>query len=170
MPDDRVGLVAAVGEVISEAAWRRCYVHFLRNARDSLPRKHGDDCLQELRRLYHRRDLAEAKADLAARLAKWSPRHPRLTGWAEENIERTLTFFRLPRQHRKHLESTDMPERLNEATGRRTNVVRIFPNAESRLRLVRALAVETNETVWKATATPTWTTSESTRLALRKAA
>ncbi|MDW9857079.1 hypothetical protein GOB46_32100, partial [Sinorhizobium meliloti] len=25
------------------------YVHFLRNALDHLPRKHGDDCLQELR-------------------------------------------------------------------------------------------------------------------------
>ncbi|MDX1153029.1 hypothetical protein GOL38_30520 [Sinorhizobium medicae] len=63
---DHAGLVAAIGEVISEAAWQRCYVHFLRNALDHLPRKHGDDCLQELRWLYDRRDLEEAKADLAA--------------------------------------------------------------------------------------------------------
>ena len=55
-----------------EAAWQRCYVHFLRNALDHLPRKADDDCLQELRWLYDRRDLAEAKADLAAWLAKWS--------------------------------------------------------------------------------------------------
>lgn len=143
--DDHAGLVAAIGEVIPEAAWQRCYVHFLRNALDHLPRKHGDDCLQELRWLYDRRDLAEAKADLAAWLAKWSPRYPRLTGWAEDNIERTLTFFRLPRQHHKHLKSTNMLERLNEEIRRRTYVVRIFPNAESCLRLVRALAVETNE-------------------------
>ena len=143
--DDHAGLVAAIGEVIPEAAWQRCYVHFLRNALDHLPRKHGDDCLQELRWLYDRRDLAEAKTDLAAWLAKWSPRYPRLTGWAEENIERTLTFFRLPRQHHKHLKSTNMLERLNEEIRRRTYVVRIFPNAQSCLRLVRALAVETNE-------------------------
>lgn len=143
--DDHAGLVAAIGEVIPEAAWQRCYVHFLRNALDHLPRKHGDDCLQELRWLYDRRDLAEAKADLAAWLAKWSARYPRLTAWAEENIERTLTFFRLPRQHHKHLKSTNMLERLNEEIRRRTYVVRIFPNAESCLRLVRALAVETNE-------------------------
>jgi transposase-like protein len=70
---------------------------------------------------------------------------PRLTGWAEENIERTLTFLRLPRQHHKHLKSTNMLERLNEEIRRRIYVVRIFPNAESCLRLVRALAVETNE-------------------------
>ena len=38
-----------------------------------------------------------------------------------------------------------MLERLNEEIRRRTYVVRIFPNAESCLRLVRALAVETHE-------------------------
>ncbi|MER9414364.1 IS256 family transposase, partial [Mesorhizobium sp. M0589] len=143
--DDHAGLVAAIGEVIPEAAWQRCYVHFLRNALDHLPRKHGDDCLQELRWLYDRRDLDEAKADLAAWLSKWSARYPRLATWAEEAIEQTLTFFRLPRQHHKHLKSTNMLERLNEEIRRRTYVVRIFPNAESCLRLVRALAVETNE-------------------------
>ncbi|UWU19307.1 IS256 family transposase (plasmid) [Rhizobium sullae] len=143
--DDHAGLVAAIGEVIPEAAWQRCYVHFLRNALDHLPRKHGDDCLQELRWLYDRRDLDEAKADLAAWLAKWSVRYPRLTTWVEETIEQTLTFFRLPRQHHKHLKSTNMLERLNEEIRRRTYVVRIFPNTESCLRLVRALAVETHE-------------------------
>ncbi|MES0076916.1 transposase, partial [Mesorhizobium sp. M0058] len=45
----------------------------------------------------------------------------------------------------KHLKSTNMLERLNEEIRRRTYVVRIFPNTESCLRLVRALAVETNE-------------------------
>ena len=143
--DDHAGLVAAIGEVVPEAAWQRCYVHFLRNALDHLPRKHGDDCLQELRWLYDRRDLTEAKADLAAWLSKWSARYPRLTTWVEETIEYTLTLFRLPRQHHKHLKSTNMLERLNEEIRRRTYVVRIFPNAESCLRLVRALAVETNE-------------------------
>lgn len=93
MSDDHAGLITAIGEVIPEAAWQRCYVHFLRNALDHLPRKHGDDCLQELRWLYDRRDLGEAKADLAAWLAKWSARYPRLTACAEENIERTLTLL-----------------------------------------------------------------------------
>lgn len=86
--DDHAGLVAAIGEVIPEAAWQRCYVHFLRNALDHLPR-----------------------------------------------------------QHHKHLKSTNMLERLNEEIRRRTYVVRIFPNAKSCLRLVRALAVETHEAI-----------------------
>jgi putative transposase len=143
--DDHAGLRAAIREVLPEAAFQRCYVHFLRNALDHLPRKADDDCLQELRWIYDRRALVEARADLAAWLKKWSLRYEKLTGWVEENIEETFTYYRLPRQHHKHMKSTNMLERLNEEVKRRTHVVRIFPNAASCLRLVRALAVETHE-------------------------
>jgi transposase-like protein len=143
--DDHAGLRAAIREVLPEAAHQRCYVHFLRNALDHLPRKADDDCLQELRWLHDRRELAEARQDLAAWLAKWPGKYPKLTDWVEENIEETLTFYRLPLTHHKHLKSTNMLERLNEEIKRRTYVVRIFPNGDSCLRLIRALAVETHE-------------------------
>lgn len=143
--DDHAGLKKAIHEVLTEAAWQRCYVHFLRNALDYLPRKADDDCLMELRWMYDRRTLDEARRDLAAWLVKWSGRYPKLCDWVEGNIEETFTFYRLPRQHHKHLKSTNMLERLNEELKRRTLVVRIFPNAESCLRLVRALAAEIHE-------------------------
>jgi putative transposase len=143
--DDHAGLRASVREVLAEAAFQRCYVHFLRNARDHLPRKADDDCLQELRWLYDRRSIDEARRDLSAWVAKWSARYPRLVAWAEETIDETLTFYRLPLQHHKHLKSTNMLERLNEEIRRRTYVVRIFPNSDACRRLVRALAVETHE-------------------------
>ena len=66
--------------------------------RSTTYRARVDDCLQELRWLYDRRDLPEARRDLAAWLAKWSGKYPKLTGWVEENIDETLTFYRLPRQ------------------------------------------------------------------------
>jgi transposase-like protein len=48
------------------------------------------------------------------------------------------------------MKSTNMLERLNEEIKRRTHVVRIFPNAASCLRLVRALAVEVKaQSCWK---------------------
>jgi putative transposase len=47
--DDHAGLRRAIQEALPEAVWQRCYVHFLRNALDYLPRKADDDCLQELR-------------------------------------------------------------------------------------------------------------------------
>jgi putative transposase len=143
--DDHEGLKRAIREVLPAAAWQRCYVHFLRNALDHLPRKADDDCLQELRWLYDRRELAEVRQDLARWLAKWQAKYPKLCDWVEENIEETLTYYRLPQQHHKHMKSTNMLERLNQELKRRTHVVRIFPNVASCLRLVRALAVETHE-------------------------
>jgi transposase-like protein len=143
--DDHPGLKRAIAEVIPEAVWQRCYVHFLRNALDHLPRKAQDDCLQELRWLYDRRDLAEAQKDLAQWLERWGQKYPKLCEWVEENIGETLTFYHLPLQHHKHLKSTNMLERLNEEIKRRTRVVRIFPNEASCLRLIRALAAETHE-------------------------
>lgn len=143
--DDHAGLRRAIQEVLPEAVWQRCYVHFLRNALDYLPRKADDDCLQELRWIYDRRDAQEARQDLAAWLLKWGKRYPKLCVWAEENIEETLSFYRLPRQHHKNMKSTNMLERLMEELKRRTLVVRIFPNAAACLRLVRALAVEIHE-------------------------
>lgn len=143
--DDHAGLRKAIAEVLPEACWQRCYVHFLRNALDYLPRKADDDCLRELRWLYDRRDLAEARKDLAAWLKRWQTKYAKLCDWVEASIEETLSFYRLPLRHHKHLKSTNMLERLNEEIKRRTRVVRIFPNEQSCLRLVRALAVETHE-------------------------
>ena len=80
--DDHDGLKKAVREMLPNAAWQRCYVHFLRNALDHLPRKADDDCLQELRWIYDRRNLKEAQADLAAWLKRWQQRHAKLTDWA----------------------------------------------------------------------------------------
>jgi len=143
--DDHEGLKKAIAECLPGAAWQRCYVHFLRNALDHLPRKRDDDCLQELRWLYDRRQLKEAKADLRAWIEKWQARYPKLVVWVEDSIEETLTYYRLPLAHHRNMKSTNMLERFNEEIRRRTRVVRIFPNEASCLRLVRALAVEQHE-------------------------
>ena len=152
--DDHAGLKRALAEVLPEAAWQRCYVHFLRNALDHLPRKANDDCLTELRWLYDLRSVAEARLHLRAWIEKWAAKHPKLCAWVEESIEETWTFYRpfdcaqgtrSPREHHKHLKSTNLLERLNQELKRRTHVVRIFPNEASCLRLIRALACEQHE-------------------------
>jgi hypothetical protein len=38
-------LSSPLREALAEAAYQRCYVHFLRNALDYVPRKVDDDCL-----------------------------------------------------------------------------------------------------------------------------
>lgn len=143
--DQHEGLKQAVAEVLPTALWQRCYVHFLRNALDHLPRSADPACLQELRWLYDRRDAAEARTDLRAWLGRWQDKHPKFCAWVEANIEETFTFYRLPQAHHKHLKSTNMLERLNQEFKRRTHIVRIFTDEACCLRLLRALAVETHE-------------------------
>lgn len=143
--DDHPGLKAAIREVLPGVWWQRCYVHFLRNALDYLPRKADDDCLQELRWMYERRDVEEARRDLGQWLEKWAAKYPKLCAWVETNIEETWTFYRLPVAHHKHLKSTNLLERFNQEIKRRTLVVRIFPDEASCLRLIRAVASEQHE-------------------------
>jgi putative transposase len=143
--DDHPGLKAAIREVLPGVWWQRCYVHFLRNTLDYLPRKADDDCLQELRWMYERRNVEEARRDLKQWLEKWGGKYPKLCAWVEANIEETWTFYRLPVAHHKHLKSTNLLERFNQEIKRRTLVVRIFPDEPSCLRLVRAIAAEQHE-------------------------
>jgi putative transposase len=89
--------------------------------------------------------LASVRCDLAQWLARWPGKYAKLCAWVEDNIDETPTYYRLPLAHPKHMKSTDMLERLNQEIKRRTHVVRIFPDRESCLRLVRALAVEAHE-------------------------
>ena len=143
--DNHEGLKQAVVQALPGAVWQRCYVHFLRNALDHLPRKHDDDCMTELRWIYDRRKLSEVRSDLAAWLKRWQGKYPKLCDWVEENIEETFTVYRLPVGHHKNMRSTNLLERFNEEIRRRTYVVRVFPNPEACLRLVRALAAEQHE-------------------------
>jgi putative transposase len=44
---------------------------------------------------------------LTAWLARWAGKYPRRTARVEENLEETLSCYRFPRQHHKHLKSTN---------------------------------------------------------------
>jgi putative transposase len=137
--DDHAGLRRAIEEVLPEAIYQRCYVHFVGNALDYMRLLAG--AALPVRPARRRR----GEADLAAWLQRWQATYPRLCDWVEAKIEPTLSCYRLPRQHHRHMKSTNMFERFNEEIRRRTRTVRIFPNLESCLRLVRALAVEMHE-------------------------
>src|SRR5205823_2453770 len=104
--DQHEGLRRAVAEVLSEAAWQRCYVHFLRNALDYLPRKNADDCLLELRWLYDRRDVNEARADLKGWLEKWSSKYSKLLclggGEYRSHLDVLPPAARTPQTYEKH--------------------------------------------------------------------
>ena len=157
--DDHPGLKRAIREVLPEAAWQRCYVHFLRNALDYVPRKSLPRRRPGSMTTACRNCVGFTIAAISPRCGATSPPgspngRPSIPGCAtgsRRTSEETLTYYRLPLPHHKHMKSTNMLERLNQELKRRTHVVRIFPNAESCLRLVRALAVEMHENWLEAT-------------------
>ncbi len=145
--DRHEGWKHAISKVLPTAPWQRCCVHFLRNARDKLSRSADPACLEGLKRLWGCEHVGEAREALGAWVGRWGDEKGfgRLVEWVEDHVEETLTVYRLPREHRLRMKSTNMLERYNEDLRRRTRVVRIFPNAESCLRLILALAAETHE-------------------------
>ncbi len=98
-----------------------------------------------------RRGLEEARQDVATWLGRRAKRYRKLCRWVEENIGETLSFHRLPRQHHRHLRSSNVLERLIEELKPQRLAVRISPNAAACLRLIRALAVEMHESRIEAT-------------------
>ncbi len=71
--------------------------------------------------------------------------HEKVSEHIEEHIEECLSCLAFPESHRRRIRTTNSLERLNQEIRRRTRVVRIFPNRQSCLRLVSALAVEVSE-------------------------
>jgi putative transposase len=67
--------------------------------------------------------------------------------------EDLLAFYRFPPSHWPKLRSTNNLERVNKEIARRSDVVGIFPNDASVIRLVGALLVEQNDE-WLLTRSP----------------
>lgn len=78
-------------------------------------------------------------------ITEYQSRFSSLANWLEETIHEPLDVFALPREHRKRLRTTNRLERYHGEVKRRTNVVPIFPNRASCLRLILALAMEQSE-------------------------
>jgi transposase-like protein len=145
--DAHEGLVAAMMKYFQGAPWQRCQRHFSVNARDMVHKKDRKELTQDLRSIFDACDREHAQDRVQEVVAKWLPREPQLAVWLEENIEPTLTCFQYPPSYRSRVRTTNMPERLNEEWNRRSEVIRIFPNSDSCLRLMTAMAMEQTE-VW----------------------
>src|ERR1700751_5961073 len=89
------------------------------------------------------------------------PQTLRLGRREHQNIEETLSFYRLPRQHHKNLKSTNMLERFMEEIKRRTLVVPIFPNAAACLRLVAPSLLKPMRTGSRPCSTSIWNRSRN---------
>jgi putative transposase len=144
--DDHQGLKSALKTVFPNVAWQRCQTHLARNAQDHVKSKANKDTVaQDIRDIFQASSVDIAKDKLIQFMQDWAKSEPKLTSWAEDNIPQGFTAFEYPKKFRKHLRTTNPIERINQELKRRSNVVRIFPNEESCLRLISALLLEFHE-------------------------
>jgi transposase-like protein len=144
--DDHGGLKAAVERHFQGASHQRCQVHYTRNVLGMVGATRRKELASDLRAIFAAPDGRSA-LELASSVAeKWRGKgHEKVACHIEEHIEECLSCLAFPESHRRRIRTTNGLERLNQEIKRRTRVVRIFPNPESCLRLVSALAVEQSE-------------------------
>ncbi len=78
-------------------------------------------------------------------LVQLGDRLPKIAALLEEAEDDVLAYYAFPAEHRRQLRSTNPLERFNREIGRRTDVVGIFPDDASLIRLVSMLAIEAND-------------------------
>lgn len=140
--DDHEGLVAAIRRCFQGVQWQRCQKHFLDNVLALVSQKDRRRLWLALRTVFDAASREHALVRLAEVVAQWRDSYPAVADKLEAETEETLTFFDYPVTHWLRIRTTNMLERYNEELRRRTNVIRVFPNAASCLRLIAAHAME----------------------------
>ena len=144
--DDHRGLTNALDKHFQEVPWQRCQVHFMRNLLTHLGRSSAGIYMGLLQDVFTARPKEEAQEKgkvLAAKLREG--KKEKVAAWIEENLEDCLGIYTVPEKHRIKLRTTNMVERLNEEIKRRCQVIRVFPNRESALRMVSANCMEASD-------------------------
>ena len=144
--DDHEGLKAAIARHFQGASHQRCQVHYARNLLGMVGSARRKELGADLRAIFAAPDRKQALTIASSVAEKWRKKgNEKVTEHIEEHIEECLSCLAFPESHRRRIRTTNGLERLNQEIKRRTRVVRIFPNKESCLRLVTALAVEQSE-------------------------
>jgi transposase-like protein len=142
--DAHPGLKAALAKVLG-APWQRCTVHFLRDLRGHVRKDQHDALGALIRSIFTAPDGTQARARLADAVTQLENRLPKVAGLLEEAEDDVLAFFTMPSEHSTKLRSTNPLERFNREIGRRTELVGIFSDDASVIRLVSMLAIEAND-------------------------
>jgi putative transposase len=142
--DAHAGLKAAIAKVLG-CAWQRCTVHFLRDCLGHA-RKDQHGLLGALiRPIFNCDSQAQARDRLSEAVAHLDGRLAKVAAMLEDAEPDILTFYAFPSSHWRKLRSTNPLERFNKEIGRRTDVVGIFPDDQSLIRLAGMLCIEQSD-------------------------
>jgi putative transposase len=142
--DAHSGLKGAISRVF-EATWQRCRVHWMRNALAHVSKGQHTVVAAAIRQAFDQPDRKHAGETWQRVADQLRPRWPKLADLMDVSENDVLAYMAFPRQHRTKLHSTNPIERLNKEVKRRADVVGIFPNEASIMRLIGAVLLEQND-------------------------
>jgi putative transposase len=120
-------------------------VHFLRDLRGHVRRDQHDALGAIIRQVFTAPDGDEARRRLRDAVEQLERRLPKIAALLEDAETDVLAFYAFPAEHWPKIRSTNPLERFNREIARRTDVVGIFPDDASLIRLVSMLAIEAND-------------------------
>lgn len=141
--DAHGGIKAAIAQVMSGATWQRCRTHFMANLASRVPKASWPMLATLVRSIFEQPDRDATWAQLGDVIDKLTS-----TGFVDAAVyvldaaDDILAFSAFPTEHWPKIRSNNPQERLNKEIRRRTDVVGIFPNRQSVIRLVGAILAE----------------------------
>ena len=142
--DAHSGLKSAISKVF-EATWQRCRVHWMRNALAHVSKGQHTVVAAAIRQAFEQPDYKHAVETWRHVANQLRVRWSKLAELMDQSEVDVLAYMSFPRQHRTKLHSTNPIERLNKEVKRRSDVVGIFPNEASIMRLIGAVQFEQND-------------------------
>jgi putative transposase len=142
--DAHAGLKVAIAKVLG-CAWQRCTVHFLRDCLGHARRDQRGLLGALIRPIFNADSLAQARDRLSEAVAHLDGRLAKVATMLKDAETDILAFYAFSPDHWRKLPSTNPLERFNREIGRRTDVVAIFPDDRSLIRLAGMLCIEAND-------------------------
>jgi putative transposase len=142
--DQHEGLKTAIARVLA-CPWQRCTVHFVRDMLAHCRHDQRGLVSAALREVFNAEDQTHARERVGHVLERLAPVAPKVCQLLEEAEEDLIAFYLLPQEYWTKLRSTNPLEPVTKEIARRSDVVGIFPNDASVIRLAGALLSEQND-------------------------
>ncbi|WP_138731461.1 IS256 family transposase [Modestobacter excelsi] len=143
--DAHRGLVDAIGATLPGAAWQRCRTHYAANLMAVCPKSSWPWVRALLHSVYDQPDAGSVHAQFDRVLDALADKLPKVAEHLEGARADVLAFTAFPQEVWRQIWSNNPSERLNREIRRRTDVVGIFPDRDSLIRLVGAVLAEQHD-------------------------